>query len=249
MDLTIETKCWEGDWKWVLQPSRFETLRKRCAVFDAKWVLWINNGAEQMAMIDAASHLQRNGLIDEWGLVSEHAQSALSHFQIPPESFDGGYHYSIAELVGLYKCATPYLLHFSGDVLPLASGETTWLSTLMTGLRQHPEWAVVNLSWDGKYAEVRRDADHISEPWAIGYGFSDQMYLVRASEVKSPIYNETNPAGRRYPSYGGNLFEKRVDAYMRNHGRQRATLLTGAYQHKNYPKSKWQSLFWRKNWP
>jgi hypothetical protein len=248
VDLTIETKCWGRDWRWVLDHSRFNTLRKRCGASEAKWILWVNNGAAQDAMAEAAEGLKKAGLIDEWGLVSDHAVSALTHFKIDPASFKGGYNYSIAELVGLYRCGTPYLLHFAGDTLPGNNTTDVWLPTLLQGLRDHPEWAVVNLSWDGKYAEVRRDAGEILEPWAIGYGFSDQMYLVRSAEFKAAIYNETHVAGQRYPAYGGNLFEKRVDAYMRNHRRLRATLLTAAYEHKNYPKTKWQSLFWTKNW-
>lgn len=250
MGLTIETKCWSGDWRWVLNAHRFEVLRDRCEGVDAVWTVWINNGPGVMQMTTAADRLFQLGLIDTWGVVSDFARITLDQLNISIASFSGGYYYSIAELVGICQCSTKFLLHFSGDSMPLCSeAESRWLTTLIKGLDDHPSWSVANLTWDNKFDEARRDSSVIQEPWAIGYGFSDQMYLLRAAEFKLPIYDEVNVAGSRYPSYGGNLFEKRVDAYMRNHGRQRATLLTGAYRHKNYPKSKWQSLFWKKNWP
>jgi hypothetical protein len=64
------------------------------------------------------------------------------------------------------------------------------------------------------------------------------MYLVKTADFKAPIYNETHPESERYPEYGGELFEKRVDSWMRRHDYQRLTFKHGSYIHKNFPKNR-----------
>lgn len=251
MDLTIETKCWEQDWRWALQPNRMRAMVERCGSDRAKYVVWINNGSSIESMKRAADLLVSKGLIHEYGVVADFAHEALSFFGIDPDSFDGGYHYSIAELVGLYQCNTPYLLHFAGDTLPLGGLPERWIDTLLSGLEKHPDWLVANLLWNERLHEAKREAacfSGASDEWAVGYGFSDQMYLVRTSDFKAPIYGLFHAAGVRYPRYGGNLFEKRVDAFMRTNLRVRGTWLSGSYLHKNYPRNWHQNLFWSAPW-
>ena len=43
------------------------------------------------------------------------------------------------------------------------------------------------------------------------------MLLGKHHDFKAPIYNEANPVSERYPKYGGETFEKRVDSWIRNH--------------------------------
>jgi len=61
--------------------------------------------------------------------------------------------------------------------------------------------------------------------------------MVRTADFRQPIYSEQNAASSRYPGYGGELFEKRVDSWMRNHGHLRATYRHGAYEHESGPRS------------
>jgi hypothetical protein len=63
------------------------------------------------------------------------------------------------------------------------------------------------------------------------------VYLVRTSDFKERIYNENNSLSERYPKYGGELFEKRVDAYMRNHDKYRITHNGISYISSNFPKN------------
>ena len=71
----------------------------------------------------------------------------------------------------------------------------------------------------------------------LGYGFSDQCYLLGMDVFKKQIYGEKNPESERYPSYGGEYLEKRIDAYMRNHKLLRITSKKVWYIHKGYPKN------------
>ena len=94
---------------------------------------------------------------------------------------------------------------------------------------------VCNLDWDENHREAKGGATGETDDFHIGTGFSDQCYLVRTEEFRQRIYNETHPASARYPKYGGELFEKRVDSWMQNHGHLRATYKHGHYIHKNWP--------------
>jgi hypothetical protein len=95
---------------------------------------------------------------------------------------------------------------------------------------------VANLTWNANYTEAEAESFSSDDDFFIGYGFSDQNYLVRTSDFRSPdVYHETNPESARYPGYGGELFEKRVDSWMRNHDYYRLTYRHGAYEHRNFP--------------
>jgi hypothetical protein len=61
--------------------------------------------------------------------------------------------------------------------------------------------------------------------------------MVRTADFRRAIYGEKHPDSARYPGYGGELFEKRVDSWMRNHGHLRATYRHGAYLHESAPRS------------
>jgi hypothetical protein len=63
------------------------------------------------------------------------------------------------------------------------------------------------------------------------------MYLIRTEDFRAPIYEEINEASNRYPKYGGELFEKRIDSWMRNHSHTRASSKKYSYIHKNFPQN------------
>jgi hypothetical protein len=63
------------------------------------------------------------------------------------------------------------------------------------------------------------------------------MYLVRTEDFRASIYEESHEASERYPHYGGELFEKRVDSWMRNNHHLRATHRHGSYLHQNFTKN------------
>ena len=77
---------------------------------------------------------------------------------------------------------------------------------------------------------------------ALGYGFSDAVFLGRRSEFARPIYRERCLISLRYPlSHIAADFEQRVDSYMRRHRRLRATHTGVIYYHPenvgvSYPK-------------
>jgi hypothetical protein len=235
--VTFETKCYENDWKFLLCKGYLEQMIKNCHYTFAEKVLFINNVNDLMAVKKAADNLVNKGVIDKYYVVEKYADEALQAFGICKESFKGGYYYSIAELVSIYLCKTDYLLHFSGDA-HIENSTVSWIDKAIELMDKTPGILLANPSWDASYIEAKDESFKEDAEWFYSYGFSDQCYLIRAADFKKEIYNQQNIASERYPKYGGELFEKRVDAYMRNNALVRITSKVVSYKHKNYPKNK-----------
>ncbi|MNY60581.1 hypothetical protein D3C86_1971540 [compost metagenome] len=81
--------------------------------------------------------------------------------------------------------------------------------------------------------------EEIDNNFYIGFGFTDQCYLIKRDIYIGKIYNEYNIESDRYPKYGGELFEKRVDSYMRNNNLHRIIHKHKIYTHQNFTKLKY----------
>jgi hypothetical protein len=234
--VTLETKCWENDWEFLLRTDRIERTIELSGFNFAKRTLCINNVDDVAKVSRYADRLVHSGVLTDYVIVRDHEKSALEFFELSRDDLTSGFVYSIAELVGLHVCTTDFLLHYSGDSMPLAA--TPWMTAALSRMEGDNRAKVANLTWNGNYSEAAAESFAQDENFYIGYGFSDQMYLVRTADFRSPaVYHETNPHSARYPVYGGELFEKRVDSWMRNHQYHRLTYRFGAYQHRNFPKS------------
>jgi len=231
--ITLETKCWEHDWKRILDGERLRLLVDRNAYPFSEKVLMINNVKNYSVVSKCAERTIQQGWLSKYIIVEEHAAEALDFFAISRGSLGIGYPYSIAELVGIFLCRSDFLLHFAGDCIPATTSD--WVSRAVHLMSQDPRVKVCNLDWDEKHMETKNGSMGGMEDFCIGNGFSDQCYLVRSKEFRQRIYNESNPASARYPRYGGELFEKRVDSWMHNNGHLRATYKHAHYIHKNWP--------------
>lgn len=102
-------------------------------------------------------------------------------------------------------------------------------------MEQNPSIVVANPVWNFHYDEAKAEAECESADgrFYIGYGFSDQCYLINTEVFKDRIYGYHHPASDRYPSYGGELFEKRVDSFMRSLNKKRLVVKDVSYVSKN----------------
>jgi len=242
MTISFETKVWEGDWEIILKTSRIKDVVARCNhSFDEK-ILYINNVKDFDRVATAADKLIQAGILTKYINVAEHADEALNFFCLSKKKLGEGYYYSIAELVSIYLSKTEYLLHFSGDSKPAPKIHPNWLKLGINTLQNNPKVKVFNLCWNKNYKEAKNESFYEDDLNFYGYGFSDQMYLVRTDDFRQKIYEFYDVASERYPKYGGELFEKRVDSWMRQNSYLRATYKHGSYFHKNFVRN-----FFKKN--
>lgn len=235
-EITFETKCYEKDWEILLKTDRLQRMIEFNQIAFKEKILYINNVNNAKTVCSYAKNLVKRGVVSEVVNVDDYAREVLDFFQIEKESFQGGYYYSISELVSIYLCRTPYLLHFSSD--SILEKPFAWVTPSILRMEEDDAVKVANPVWNSNFAEARNESFHEDEDYFTGYGFSDQCYLIRAADLRAPIYNEQHPLSRRYPAYGGQLFEKRVDSWMRNHQYKRITYKHGSYIHRNFPDNR-----------
>ena len=244
--LTIETKCYEKDWKLILTKSRLTKVFNRCLMPDSKRVIYINNVKCRRTVEKRAKKLKDKKIIDEYYFVEDYAQEVLNFFGLKKEEFTLGYYYSIQELTGIYLCTTPYLLHFAGDcILDKIQNHSNWIKDGIKLLNSKNDISVVNASWDKTFKEPCNESFYSKGGFYYGMGFSDQCYLIKVEEFRRQIYKYNHNKSSRYPKYGGELFEKRVDSYLRVFNKTRLTSVDCVYNHKNAPDSCLNFLFLR----
>jgi hypothetical protein len=235
--VTFETKCYEKDWEILLKTGRLEAMIDRNQYDFTERILYINNVSDPNEVKTYAARLKKQGIITDYVLVDDYADEALAFFGLDRDDFKGGYYYSIQELVGLYRCRTEYLLHFSGD--SILESPFSWIDKAIVKMEEVPRIKSVTCLWNHKNNEAEDAAlEETDDFWMLGYGFSDQCYLIRTADFRTRIFHEQNPASECYPVYGGELFEKRVDAWMRNNEYLRCVYKHGSYLHRNYPRNK-----------
>ncbi|WP_185963057.1 hypothetical protein [Flavobacterium gawalongense] len=235
MKVTFEIKVYENDWKYVLYGNYLEKLINNCNHNFYCKQLVINNVLDVAAVRKYAEKKIREGIIDRIVVVEENVSTVLSYFDLSPESFKDGYKYSIAELMGIYFCETEYLFHFSSDSF-VRKFEFDWIKKTTGYLEEADNFVVANPVWNNKYDEAKKESKYEIDNFFVGYGFSDQCYLIKAEYFRKNIYNHTNLESERYPKYGGELFEKKVDSFMRNTELFRITSKELSYFHVNFPK-------------
>jgi hypothetical protein len=235
--LTFETKCYENDWRLLLQKDYLRAMIEKCNYHFEEKILNINNVSDINEVKKAADRLISRDILTCYIVVEDHAGKVLDAFDLTRESFNRGYYYSIAELTAIFFCNTEFLLHFSGDSI-IEKSDFNWIDRAISMIAESPGILVANPTWNNRYWEAKKESFGEDDDWYHGYGFSDQCYLVMTERLKGKVYNEFNEASARYPKHGGDSFEKRVDSYMRNKQLTRITSKHVSYTHKNFPKSR-----------
>ncbi|MCM3750332.1 glycosyltransferase family 2 protein [Paenibacillus pasadenensis] len=233
--VTFETKCYEQDWRELLLTDRLSRAIGLHRYSFAERVLYINNVEQPDTVCRHAQRLVDEGVLTSYVVVDDYSEEALRFFGLKREDFQGGYYYSIAELVSIYLCRTDYLLHYAGDCM--LEEPVEWVEPALKRMRLQPSIVCANPVPNGWHEAARREAMVTHGDFHLGYGFSDQCYLIRTLDFKARIYNEKHSDSERYPAYGGELFEKRVDAWMRSSGLLRLTWRHGCYWHRGIRSS------------
>ncbi len=234
-EVTFETKVYENDWRIVLRKGYLEKMIKRCN-YDFKEVnLIVNNVQDKVKVGKVAEILKRQNIITEYYFVDDYESQVLNYFDLTKASFKGGYYYSISELTGIYVCSTPYLLHFSSDSF-LEDNSENWIDPAIALMNNESNFIVANPVWNYNFNEAFGEVIGDQNDFYIGSGFSDQCYLIPVKVFREKIYNEYNEESERYPKYGGELFEKRIDSFMKNNNKLRLTSTRVSYIHSNFPK-------------
>ena len=245
--VTFETKVYENDWEYILKGNYLKKIISNNNYnFDRRIVL-INNVRNVEKVKKYAQLKVIEGVIDAFYVVEGYAHEALTLLNLSKDSFNGGYYYSIAELVSIYLCETDFLLHYSSDSF-IVRTDVNWIDCAKKIFSQRNDILVANPTWNFRFNEAKKESIAQIDDFYLGFGFSDQCFLIRTNDFRQKIYNEKHLDSQRYPLYGGELFEKRVDSYMRLNNKYRITHKKNTYVSLNFPKikNKIKEYFYRK---
>ena len=125
------------------------------------------------------------------------------------------------------------MLHWDADVRLRATCD--WVGPAVELMERDPRVLIANPNWEDPTLPAQT-AEEAGE-FALGLGFSDQVFLARRRELARPIYRQRCVARWRYPYPGS--FEARVDAHLRHAGRLRATHRNAVYEHPVSMATSW----------
>ncbi len=232
---TFVTNCWERDWEIILKTRFLENKIKRNQYPFTEKVVVINNVNDRVKVERYAKAAVNDGVLTSYFFVEDYIDQALKFFELSRQSLGKGFYYSNHELVSVYFCRTDYLVFYTSDTW--LQEQVPWVEPALNELEKNSIYKVANPTWNYKYDEAKSESFSEIGDFYVGYGFSDQCFLVRTRDFRAPIYNEYNVDSERYPEYGGETFEKRVDSWMRNHFNLRLTFKRGSYVHEDFSKN------------
>lgn len=231
--VSLITNCYEVTYRKVLCAEYWARIAEDLQRPVSRRVALINNVADRNVVTRLAEDLLRSGTIDEYHYVSDHLDRALAAVGLSRVDLGRIPHYTDCAIVALHLCATDFLLYWDADVRMLEPHD--WVTPSIERLASQPDALVANPLWSpDRFPMSKIRAENFSEDadFFTGYGFSDQVFLVRKDDLYKPIYNFTHPLSLRYTlSHIAPIFEQRVDSYMRRTHKTRLTYKHAGYSH------------------
>jgi hypothetical protein len=237
IDLVVNT--FERTYRETLALGVFPGIEEEnCRRFTRRVVL-INNVADSAGARARAESLVGRGEIDAYFFVADRLEGALRTCGLTWAELGRIPHYSDCALVAVTLEGSPYLLYWDAEVH--LDRRFNWVDPAVQLMEADRRVFATNpTSWRG---EVDWSTFDHAGPFALGYGFSDAVFLGRRADFARPIYRDRCLISLRYPlSHIAADFEQRVDAHMRRHRRLRATHTGVVYRHpesegSGYPTS------------
>ncbi len=231
VDLVVNV--FERTYRDVLEPGAFAAIAVAQRRRFARRVVLVNNVADPADARARGRRLLAQGEIDELHFVAAHLDRALARTGLRREELEPLLHYSDASLVAATLPGSPWLLYWDPEAR--LAEPVDWITPALELMGDDPRVVVANPSWElpdgaGRRQGVERETVATRAGFAIGHGFSDQVFLARRALLAAPIYKQRCIASIAYPgAHKARVFEARVAAYMRHHDGLRATSLEASY--------------------
>jgi hypothetical protein len=228
VDLVVN--CWARNVDKVLGAGFFPGIEDQNRRRFARRVALVNNVPDVVEARARAERLRADGEIDDYIVVADEIDAALRRLGLSRSDLGRIPHYTDFLLVALCDSGSEWMLHWDADIsLPQPAN---WVDPAIALMQRDRRILVANPNWHRSGSDARAEALAEAEGFAIGYGFSDQVFLARRTDLLSASYRRRCPAALRYPlAHIAPIFEQRIDAYMRTERRSRATYLAATYLH------------------
>lgn len=233
-DVDLAVTCYHGNQDWLLSHEAITRIRAWAGPNDVMLTLLVNNVRDRHVAMAQAGLLVEAGLVSRAVPVAEHLDRALAASGMRRSDFGRFLHWSDAPLVALALDGPDVLVYWDAGA-ELMPSSRDWIgpsARLLTTddrvLTANPRWADVST--------VVTELDHRQGRFGLGFGFSDQVFMIRRSRAPRQLrtsvpYWLRSPASVRYPFTGAVLFEQLIDVHMRTAGMRRATFMDAEYAH------------------
>jgi hypothetical protein len=224
----LVTNTWERTYREVLRPGWFAEIDSQNRFAFARRTALINNVDDRPHAETLARQLVQAGEIDRYAFVADHLERALRITGLTERDLARIPHYSDCPLVAVTLEGPPWLLYWDADVRLETPAD--WISPSLEQMEGDSRILAANPNWVDPTLE--RETIERRDDFALGHGFSDQVFLARRADLASPIYGQRCLAVVRSPlAHLGKIFETRIDLWMRHHDRLRATYVPVRYVH------------------
>jgi hypothetical protein len=226
VDLVIN--CYERTYRDVLSPGFFQKVAESCQFSFTQHTVLLNNIRDMEGALRLCEERIADGGIHQFFRVEDYIDDALRVAGLTHRDLNNIPYYSNWALVALIVPGNEFMVHWDAEIRMVEP--YNWVEPSLRLMQADPRVAVANPLWDTK-GNVREFREKNGE-FMLGYGFSDQIYLISRKEFAKPVYHSWVPISLRYPvAHIAPYFEQMVDSYMRVNRRYRATLTAARYQH------------------
>lgn len=160
-------------------------------------------------------------------------EEVLKYFGITKPELTYGYQYSIHHFNKFYHSDADYIFHISEDCA-IKELDDNFINNAIEIMEKDDRIITAQPSWQKDCSGAIEEMAFEIGDFFAEFGFADQMYLAKVSEFKNNIYLHKHDASKRYPNYGGECFEKRVDSYMHTFDKYRIVHKKSWYAHNGW---------------
>jgi hypothetical protein len=245
VDLVINV--FERTYRRALEPGAVAAIADANRFPFARRTILVNNVDDRADAEVHAQALVEAGEVDELYFVADRLDVALATAGLRRRELEPLLHYSDGPLVAAALPGSPWLLYWDPEAR--LADPVDWITPALDLMKRDGRVIVANPSWEapdghGRRPGVEREASETRDGFALGDGFSDQVFLASRASLAAPVYRQRCIARLSYPgAHKAHVFEARLAAHMRHHGRVRATSLAATYTidapagHSSYPPS------------
>jgi hypothetical protein len=227
VDLVVN--CYERTYRDVLAPGTFAEIERQNDFRFTRRVALVNNVEDRGDAERRGAVLTESGEIDELRFVEDHLAAGLVAAGLTRADLGEVAYFTDWALAALVLPGADWMVHWDAELR--MERPTDWITPSTALMDSDRRILTANPAWWDPEDIARQTGERIGD-FALGHGFSDQVFLVRRSELARPVYRDRTLARLRYPvAHLGDIFEARVDSHMRRANRLRATFLPAVYLH------------------
>lgn len=226
----LVVNTYERTYRDVLSPGFFPSITAQNRREADEVVALVNNVADRADATARAEALVAAGEISAYAFVADHLPGALGAARLPSRVLRRRPYLLDYGLVMPHVVGTRWLLGWDAETrLPVP---IDWVTPSLRLLTDDPRVFHTSLGWSvapGEPGPLGEAVDHVGD-FALGWGFSDQLFLLRRTDLVGPIWRSFAPAAAVRHAPHPYTFEYRVEAHQRAVRRHRATLTTVRYE-------------------